>query len=294
MFHPTVWMGKYIRFFWKLNKVRKPPADFLWGVLLLLLGLLLFTAPLFFLLQILRIHSSIITLLLSIPLLKVSFSVKYLFKAANEVLTALEHEDLDKARELTAWHLVSRETATLTREQVVSAVIESVSENITDSFISPVFFFFLWGVPGAWAYRFINTSDAMIAYRNEEYEWGGKPTAWIDSTLNLIPARLTALGIGLSAGLLKGYSGSNSFTTMMKYHSETASPNAGWTMSAMAGALGVTLEKKGDYILTGGREKLSSRAIKDCLKLTSLSLVITLLILLFLYEGLIWALNTAV
>ncbi len=293
-FHPTVWMGKYIHFFWKLNKKRTPAYDFFWGLLLLILGLVIFTGPLFLLFLLLPTQPLLLRLIVVIPLLKVSFSIRYLFKAAREVLSALENQDMAEARRLTAWHLVSRDTSELSKEQIVSAVIESVAENITDSFISPVFYFFLLGVPGAWGFRFINTSDAMIAYRNAEFEWGGKPTAWADSFLNLIPARLTGLGITLAAAILQGFSGKHSYETMKKHHSETASPNAGWTMSAMAGALGITLEKIGDYRLNGGSGALDEQAIRRCLKLTFLSLLISLLFLLFFYEGILWIVNMAV
>ena len=293
-FHPTVWMGKYIRFFWNLNKKHNPVFDFIWGSLLMILGLLLFTGPLFFLFAILDKQVPFVRLIVAIPLLKVSFSIRYLFKAAGDVLTALENKDIMEARRLTAWHLVSRETSELSKEQIVSAVIESVSENITDSFISPVFYFFLLGIPGAWGFRFINTSDAMIAYRNAEFEWGGKPTAWLDSFFNLIPARITGMGIVLTASLMRGFSGKQSYHTLKKDHRKTASPNAGWTMSAMAGALGVTLEKIGDYRLNGGSGDLNTRAIRKCLKLTFFSLLNSLLFLLFLYEGILWIVNMAV
>ena len=292
--HPTVWMGNYIKNFWRLKTKKNPALDFIWGSLLLISGILLFTLPLYFFLSFLSEQVYYFYLILSIPLLKCSFSIRYLLQTADEVRQALQNSELEEARKLTAYHLVSRETSGLSEGQVVSAVIESVAENITDSFISPLFYFFLAGVPGAWGFRLINTSDAMIAYRIEEFEWGGKLTAWTDSFLNWIPARITAMGIVLSAGLIPGVNGRNSFKCMKYYHRETASPNAGWTMSAMAGALEIKLEKIGEYNLDGGRKELTSGKIESCLKVTRLALFITMAVVIVLFTGGLWALNTVV
>ncbi|OQY35035.1 MAG: hypothetical protein B6241_02625 [Spirochaetaceae bacterium 4572_59] len=292
--HPTVWMGNYIRFIWEKKKRRSPLTDFIWGAFLLLSGVILFSIPVFFLFQFVGSSQPVLKVLLGIPFLKVSFSIRYLLQAAGEIRDELLLENLAEARRLTAYHLVSRDTSTLSQEEIVSAVIESVAENITDSFISPLFYFFLCGIPGAWAFRFINTGDAMIAYRNKEYEWGGKTTAWADSFLNWIPARLTGIGIVLATLLIPGISGKNSWKSMIKNHSRTASPNAGWTMGAMAGSLNIRLEKKGEYLLDGGSDTLTASKIDNCLKITLLSLIMTMFFLILLVQGGVWALNMAV
>ena len=292
--HPTVWMGNYIKSVWKLKKKRSPLTDFIWGGFLLTTGILLFSLPLYYFFKIIGNWSLILNILISIPLLKFSFSIRYLLQAASEINESLKKGELEEARRLCAYHLVSRDTSNLTEEEVISAAIESVAENITDSFISPLFFFLLFGVPGAWAYRFINTGDAMIAYRTDEFEWGGKLTAWTDSFLNLLPARITAFGIVMASLLLPAYSGRKSWRTLKECHRKTASPNAGWTMSAMAGALNVTLEKKGEYILKGGEIPLRTATIESCLKLTVVSLILTMLFLILVIQGGLWVLNTAV
>ncbi len=191
-------------------------------------------------------------LVLQAWLLKCTFSLRGLFAAAAEVRGRLAAEDLAAARERVGWHLVSRPTAPLDREQVASAAVESVAENLTDSIVAPLFFFLLAGLPGAWVYRLVNTADAMWGYRAGELEYLGKPAARLDDVLNWIPARLAGMGIVLGA-LIVGESAPNAWRTMWREHGRTASPNAGWTMAAMAGALGVALEKPGAYRLgTGG------------------------------------------
>lgn len=292
--HPTVWMGNYIRFIWKKKKRQSPLSDFILGGALLLSGIILFSVPLFLLFQTIGSLHPILKILIGIPFLKVSFSIRYLLRAAGDIRAELLQNNLIEARRLTAYHLVSRDTSTLNEEEIVSAVIESVAENITDSFISPLFFFFLFGIPGAWAFRFINTADAMIAYRTEEYEWGGKTTAWADSFLNWIPARLTGIGIVLASYLIPGFSGKNSWNSMIKNHSITASPNAGWTMGAMAGSLNIILKKKGEYCLDGGSDRLTAGKINNCLKITLVSLLLTMIFLILLLQGGLWALNMAV
>jgi adenosylcobinamide-phosphate synthase len=97
----------------------------------------------------------------------------------------------------------------------------------------------------------VNTADAMIGHRRERLEHLGKIAARLDDALNWLPARLTAAAIVLAAGL-HGGSGRRAWRTMRADAGRTASPNAGWTMAAMAGALGVGLEKPGHYRLGSG------------------------------------------
>jgi adenosylcobinamide-phosphate synthase len=186
-------------------------------------------------------------------LLKMMFSLGGLAGAAGEVETALEAEDLPKARRLVHWHLVSRDTSALGESQVVAATIESVAENTSDGVVAPLFYYALSGLPGALAYRFINTNDAMLGYRDITYEWLGKIPARLDDLANLLPARITAGLITLAAALV-GEDAARAWRAWRRDAGKTASPNAGHPMSAMAGALGVELEKVGHYQLgTGGR-----------------------------------------
>ena len=147
--------------------------------------------------------------------------------------------------------LVSRPTDTLDAGQVTSATIESVAENLTDAFLAPLLFFLVFGLPGAVAYRVINTADAMIGYRDGPLLYFGRVAARVDDVLNLVPARLAALLIVTAAAIVRADAG-GALATMRYDHARTASPNAGWTMSAMAGALGVTLAKPDAYTLGSG------------------------------------------
>jgi adenosylcobinamide-phosphate synthase len=182
-------------------------------------------------------------------LLKCSFSLHGLFSAARAVQRALAAGDLKRARVEVGLHLVSRPTSALGAAEVASATVESVAENLTDGFVAPVLCYLVLGLPAAWAYRVVNTADAMVGYRGGEFEYLGKAAARLDDLLNLVPARLAALA--LVAGAALAGDGRRALRTACRDHALTASPNAGWTIAAMAGALGVVLEKPGAYRLFG-------------------------------------------
>ena len=184
-------------------------------------------------------------------LLKCSFSLRGLVVAVGQVRGALASGDLAAARSALALHLVSRPVDSLDRGAVASAAVESLSENLTDSWVAPLCFYVVGGIPAAWAYRSVNTADAMIGYREGLLERLGAAAARLDDVLNLLPARLAALAVVAGAGLASA-SPSRAWRAWRRDAAATASPNAGHTMAAMAGALGVTLEKHGHYRLGGG------------------------------------------
>ena len=180
--------------------------------------------------------------------LDATFALRTLLGRAEEVRRSLEQDDLDGARRLLRTHLVSRDTDDLGASEVAGAVIESVAENLGDSVIAPWLAYAALGVPGALAYRAINTLDAMWGYRTERYVDLGRGAARVDDAANLVPARATALAIVVAAALT-GEDARGSIATWRRDARRTASPNAGQPMSAMAGALGVSLVKREAYIL---------------------------------------------
>jgi len=192
-------------------------------------------------------------------LLKCSFSLRGLFTAVELVRGHLVARDLDGARRQVAWHLVSRDTTGLDEDAVASAAVESLAENLTDGVVAPLCFYVvgtaLGGVAGglalAWAYRAVNTADAMIGYRRDELEYLGRATARTDDVANYVPARLAAAALVAGAWLVRE-SAEGAARVLRRDGRRTESPNAGLTMAAMAGALGVTLEKHGHYHLGAG------------------------------------------
>lgn len=250
-FHPTAWMGNLIRFLLKFRPYQNSFLEFLYGILILLIGILLTAGAGFLIAHIASFLPLWAGALTQAFFLKQTISLRGLDNAAKQVQTALQKNDLIEARRLLSWHLVSRDTSQLTESQVCAGAIESVAENASDGVIAPLFFYVIGGLPAAFAYRFVNTADSMLGYRDEAREWLGKFPARFDDLLNFIPARLTGLLIILSAPICKA-SFTNAWKIMRRDSSQTASPNAGVPMSAMAGALNVELEKVNHYRLGKG------------------------------------------
>jgi adenosylcobinamide-phosphate synthase len=202
-------------------------------------------------------------------LLKMTFSVGRLTGVARQIETTLTAEErhLVEARRLVAWHLVSRDTSRLDAHQVAAATIESVAESTSDGIMAPLLAYAVFGLPGAMAYRFANTADSMLGYRDAAREWLGKVPARLDDALNVVPARVTAFLITLGAALV-GENARNAWRTWRRDSGKTASPNAGHPMSAMAGALEVELEKVDHYTLGRGHRSPRAGDIGRAVKVT--------------------------
>ena len=160
-------------------------------------------------------------------------------------------QSLDNGREQIS-RLVSRNVESLTAIQVRESAIETLSENLNDSVVAPLFWFVIGGLPAAAMYRYANTADAMWGYRTTRngfyWEWFGKFAAKVDDILSWIPAVLTALLIFFISRIFR-------FGALLNESRKTPSPNGGWPMSAMALALGLKLSKPGVYELNPlGRE----------------------------------------
>ena len=174
-------------------------------------------------------------------------------------------------------------------EEISGCVIESAAENLTDSVVSPLYWFLLAGLPGAWFCRTVNTCDAMIGYRKDDYEWGGKAAARLDDVVHWLPARLTAFYLCLAAGLYRRTSGRAAWAALKEDRMKTASPNAGWPMSAAAGALGIRLEKRGHYLLNGKRRASSPDDLPPLFGLIKRAAFWALGLPAALLGGIIWA-----
>lgn len=259
--HPTVWMGRWIGAARASRRSRTPLASFLEGGAAVAAGAALAALAGSGAERSLRAGANGRALRTGIPgllgraaLLKPALSLRALTSAGAEVERALRAGELEEARRLLAWHLVSRDTAALTDAEVAAATIESLAENLNDAVVAPLLAFRVGGLPAAYLHRFVNTADAMLGYRTEELEHYGKLAARADDVLGWIPARISALLVALAAPA----AGGDPRAALAVARSEaprTDSPNAGWPMAAMAGALGVRLAKRGAYELNaGGRE----------------------------------------
>jgi len=284
--HPVAWMGKVTALLEKGGRRLPPAGQLIYGIIMTLFVAGLFTAALYFLYLLVGHYSQAGGIILGGVLLKLTFSIRGLWRTACKIRDFLQKSDLTTARyEIRA--LVSRETQDLSEPQLASAAVESVAEGLGDSLVAPLFYFLLFGLPGAIAYRVVNTLDSMIGYHGR-YEHLGKFAARLDDILNFIPARLAALLLVLAAALKRH--GRHAWRTAIAGRARTESPNAGWPMAAMAGALDARLEKTGHYVLgdSGAAPNADTitRAVKSFLTAASLWLAIC-----FIAEGVSFAIT---
>ena len=249
--HPTVGIGKIITYLKRHAKNPNPNIEKANGVLLAIVAVLVVALPVFVLLFWLResfdIYGEIAYIIVGAILFKSTFAIKGMGYYTKPIAKSLKENNIAEARK---WlpYIVRRDPNTLNERQIISAAVESIAESTTDGITAPFFFFAFFGVPGAFAYRVINTLDSMVGYKNKEYQNIGWFSANMDTILNYIPARLTAYLI-VSATALSRENWRESLSILERDKGKTTSVNAGWTISAMAGALNTQLEKQGCYTL---------------------------------------------
>ncbi|MBW6517227.1 MAG: cobalamin biosynthesis protein [ANME-2 cluster archaeon] len=250
--HPVVWMGRFITVLQDLPLKDRRVLGIL--IVVVITGTSLLVGMLVVLIAS-SIHETA-ALLVMAYFLKSTFSIRMLLNTSRHIMNLLRSGNKDEARKALK-ALVSRDTANLDEHQMASAVVESISENFVDGVLSPVLFYLILGLPGALAYKAVNTLDSMIGYRNKEFIEMGRPSARLDDVLNWIPARLSLVLISAAALVTGSFRGA--VKICLRDNSRTSSPNSGWPMAAAAGALGVRLEKPGHYIL--GEELRSPEAV---------------------------------
>jgi adenosylcobinamide-phosphate synthase len=239
--HPVVWMGHYLKRAGKGLPDRGPKMAFFLGTAYWLAGAAVVAAAYGYAGLVLARLPLWLDVSLTALLLKPLFALRMLLGEVAAVEQSLT-QGIDSGRARLAL-IVSRDTTQLDSSEVRESALESLAENLSDSVIAPLFWFAIFGLPGAAVYRFANTADAMWGYRGR-WEWAGKFAARTDDLLNLVPARITALGLLLA--------GPNRIAVLRRLPQEaarTASPNSGWPMGALALSLNVRLRKPRVYAL---------------------------------------------
>jgi adenosylcobinamide-phosphate synthase len=149
---------------------------------------------------------------------------------------ALRRDDLAAAR-VAVSHLVGRDTAPMDAAACRRAAVESLSENLTDGFASPLFFYLIGGLPGVVLFKVVSTMDSMVGYRTERYLQFGWCGARLDDVMNFVPARLTWLVLSVVATVLPRCSGIKALRVGWQQHAILPGPNSGWSEAATAGAV---------------------------------------------------------
>lgn len=293
-FHPTAWIGSLIAKITPSLKNSSNTLEKLGGIILIIISSAI-VASLIILLDvgINMITTDYLSIIISIIvggiLLKTTIAIKGMEKHALAVVNSLENNNIESARNNLSM-IVKRNTKDLDKNHVFSGVVESISENTVDGITGPLFYFGLFGLPGAFVYRVINTADSMIGYKTNIFKNIGWFAANCDTILNYIPSRLTGFVMIFSAMIL-GYDWKRSYKIMIRDGGKTQSPNAGYPMAAIAGALGTRFEKIDHYFLGDGKVSYSKEHVKSTItlmKVTSIifcGIVVVPIVLLLSYLG---------
>lgn len=287
--HPVVIIGKFISFF---KNVFIKYKNRLSGFFTTLFTVICCCALLVMIMLICSINDNLFFVIFSI-FLSSTFSINMLISTAKNIENDLKY-DINKARQSVSY-LVSRDTDELTESFIVSATIESMTENITDSYVAPIFYFALGSIIFIifnindfiilllipFIYRISNTLDAMLGYTTDELIDIGFFPAKLDDFLNYIPSRISGVLVIISAYLL-GYNGKNAYIIMKRDARKCPSPNSGYTMAPTAGALDIQLVKKDTYILGDDTYEINVLDISKAIKLTSLTIALFTVIVLLL------------
>lgn len=227
MSHPVIWFGKVISCGEKqLNNGNNRMIK--GGLFSLFLIIIIFTVTLLIQKYLYSI-SSYFAIIFDTLIVFYCLAGTTLIKEVKQVFKATE-QSLKEGRIQVA-RIVGRDTSKLNSQQIRTAALETLAENLSDGVIAPLFWYMLLGVPGMLAYKMINTLDSMIGYKSERYKQFGCWAARIDDIANYIPARLTAILMILTSGNL------SLFSFVKKYGNQHASPNSGYPESALAGIL---------------------------------------------------------
>ncbi|MBQ1918253.1 MAG: cobalamin biosynthesis protein CobD [Schwartzia sp.] len=241
-FHPVVLIGKLISLF-EAFLYREDDSDnvkFCKGAVLMLCVLIISYCAADGIMYLASLaHNEYVTWAVGALLLSFTISPRTLSEAGHEIRAYLLAGDLENARFKVGW-IVGRDTENLTVGEVTRATVETISENIVDGIVSPLFFFMLGGVPLAVMYRAANTMDSMIGYKNDKYMFFGRAAARADDVWNYVPARITGVLLIFAAFILH-MDYRNAWRIMCRDANKHPSPNGGYTESTVAGALGIQL-----------------------------------------------------
>lgn len=273
-FHPTAWIGSLIAKLAPTAKNQNHVVEKIGGVMIVSItaGIVL-TITLGILYGFSLISDYFVSVIVSVIiggiLVKTTFAIRGMENHAKAVLDSLDANKLDNARDNLSM-IVKRDTSKLDQNHVISGVLESISENTVDGITGPMFYYALFGFPGAFVYRVVNTADSMIGYKTDLFKNIGWFAAKCDAVLNYIPSRLTGFMMIIAAALLQN-NWKESYKIMVRDGRKTESPNAGYPMAALAGALGTKFEKIDHYQLGNGEIPLTQQHVYSAISLMKIS-----------------------
>lgn len=284
--HPLRWMGNLLDAIDRRIKNRSTAWTSVLGFLSYLLVFLLFggiaiviiTAVHYFVSQYDETWGEIAWIVVTAFIFKVQFAI-FSFRHHCDPIC----EDLDAGRIEDAASkvqmIVSRNTKGMDAEHIASSCCETVSENLVDSIVSPTFYFGLLGIAGSIMFRCSNLMDAMWGYINDKYGRLGFFPAKFDDVLGGLTSRVSPYFVALAALILR-MDWRAAVPAAKEEHTKTPSPNSGWPMTAVSAALGISMEKKGVYVMGKGPMP-TTKDVQRCMRLVELTSILFMLLICF-------------
>ena len=268
--HPVRLMGRFVAFLEdKIRKIDLYPNETTGGMVLWFAVIIHTYMITWALVKICFFAGSILGGVLVMLLASMTLATRSLYDESRSVLDALHMKDLTEARTRLSM-IVGRDTEHLDEADILRAVVETVSENLSDGIIAPLFYLAVGGLPLAMTYKAVNTLDSMVGYKNENYRKFGHFSAKMDDLFNWIPARITGIIVVIASFLLK-LRWRDSLRVMRRDGRKHASPNSGIPEAAMAGALGIRIGGTSKYFgkivhkpaIGNGTKEIRRRDVKD-------------------------------
>jgi adenosylcobinamide-phosphate synthase len=233
--HPIRLIGASLH--WIERRLRAAGADGYGGGIVLFLALAgLWLAVLAAVVSLARALSPPVAWIVHVLIVYTLLALGDLLHHVWRIESAARRGDVEAARSAVA-ALVGRDTDRMDAAACRRAAVESLSENLTDGFVSPVFWYVIGGLPGLLLFKIVSTMDSMVGYKTAEYLRFGWCGARLDDVMNYLPARLTWLVIAAVASLVPGFSGQKAWRIGLEQHGVLLGPNSGWSEAATAGAL---------------------------------------------------------
>lgn len=269
--HPVRWIGSLIN--WLKSRLNVPQYAFRNGFIMLLIVVAIVASAAIAAVAVAYSFNPVVGILAEALLIASGLSQKSLKQAAEDVYTPLVQGDFALARHKLSW-IVGRDTEALGESEITRGVVETVSENTSDGITAPMFWALLFGAPGLWIYKAVNTCDSMVGYKNEEFHDFGFASAKFDDVLNYVPSRMTGLLIVLFTRNESCMPLKQRLSIWLRDARKHPSPNSGWLEAATAVQLGIELGGVNSYGGVGSirakmgepLSKLEARHIRSAVK----------------------------
>ena len=284
--HPLRWMGNILdaidRRISRRDSVWTSVLGFLSYLLVFIifggLGILIIASVHHFVSEEDDVWGEIAWIVVSAIIFKIQFAIFSFRKHCNPICKDLDGGHVEEAASKVQM-IVSRNTKGMDAEHIASSCCETVSENLVDSILSPTFYFGLFGILGSIMFRCANLMDAMWGYINDMYGRLGFFPAKFDDVLGWLTSRVSPYFVAFAAMIL-GMDWRAAVPAARAEHTKTPSPNSGWPMTAVSAALGISMEKRGVYVMGTGPLP-TTKDVQRCMRLVETTSIIFMLLVCF-------------